>query len=245
MVKVSDSTRTGRMDQLGVKALTEAPMRWFSALLLLLLTAGVASAQQHDWHSYGATIPGWDGRTDTHLGCAGNELTGYALAPEWASEVQVIFELPEPPEGGPWMVEYVAFFVSGQGTHQIRLRRAQSGVGVPGAILADDLTFAPVYSTWPPAEWTYVPLKDSAAYPHALPCAAGEFISVGFELLPDDAIGLTGGEAGTTSWSYFSGSWINDTHLGVVAAVRLGLTDLGLSEANKSTWGGIKDLFSR
>jgi hypothetical protein len=220
-------------------------MRWSMALLFSLLMAGAALAQQHEWHYDRVQAPAWDGRTDASLGCTGGELLGFALAPEWAGEVQVEFELPEPPKGGPWLIEYVAFFVSGHGTHQVRLCQAQSLSSVPGAVIAEDLTFTPVYDSWPPAEWTYVPLRDSAAYPRALPCAEGELISVGFELQPDDAIGLAGGEAGVNGWSHLNGSWIDDSQFGVVAAVRIGLTDLGLSEANKSTWGEIKGLFNR
>jgi len=220
-------------------------MRWSMALLLLLLAGGPALAQQHVWHDTQVEVPAWDGRTDAYLGCAGDEMLAYALGSEWASEVQVVFELPDPPKGGPWLIEYVAFFVSGHGRHEVRLRQAHDGARVPGAIIAADLTFTPAYATWPPAEWTYVSLKNSAAYPRDLPCAAGEHISVGFELLADDTIGLAGGERGAKGWSLLSGSWIDDSRFGVMPAVRIGMSDLGLSEANKSTWGEIKGLFSR
>lgn len=219
-------------------------MRWSLALILSLLAAGTAGAQ-HELHYGQYSVPAWDGRTDSYMGCAGGELVGYGLATEWADEIQVAFELPAPPKGGPWLVEYVAFFVSGHGSHQVTLRQLSSASGVPGAVIADDLSFTPVYSEWPPAEWTYVPLRDSAAYPRALPCAEGDLISVGFELQAGDAVGLGGGEVGTHGWSYLDGSWIDDGQFAVTAAVRIGLIDLGLSEANKRSWGEIKGLFNR
>lgn len=220
-------------------------MRWSLALVIPLLAAGTALAQQHEMRNYPMSVPAWDERTDSYLGCAGNELIGYAVASEWAGEIQVAFELPAPPKGGPWLIEYVAFFVSGHGTHNVTLRQLQTRDGAPGTIIAEDLTFTPVYAAWPPAEWTYVPLRDSAAYPAQLPSAEGGLICVGFELQADDAVGLASNEAGTHGWSYLNGSWIDDNQFGVTAAVRIGLTDLGLSQVNMSTWGGIKDLFGR
>ncbi len=218
-------------------------MRWSLALLLPLLLAGASWA--HEWTDDYVLAPEWDtAHTDSYLGCSGGQMLGYGEANTWADEVQVCFQLPEPPEGGPWLIEYVAFFLSGNGTHYVTIRQANSRDSAPGSVLADDLTFTPVYSEWPPAEWTYVPLEGSVAYPHNLPGSEGECISLGFEMMPGDAIGLAGTEMGTRGWSNYQGSWIDDATVnGMTAAVRLGLTDLGVSEANQSTWGEIKDLF--
>lgn len=212
-------------------------MKWSLALVLLLLTAPTYA---RTYEPDPQLAPDWDGRCDGHVGCTSGEVLGYATAADWASEIQVSFELPQPGHGGPWMIEYVALYLSGSGEHQIILREAGDLGETPGDIVADDITFHPIHTAWPPADWVYVPLKTGARCPGYLLADGGDCFTIGLALTSNTKVGVCPPELAASGWGYHGGSWNLDE---VVPAVRVGIVDLGLSQANKTTWGAIKDLF--
>lgn len=212
-------------------------MKWSLALGLLLL---VAPIHARDFAPDPQLAPDWDGRCDGHVGCASGEVLGYVTAANWASEIQVSFQLPEPGHGGPWMVEYVALYLGGSGVHEVILREAADLTSTPGDIVAESISFNPIHAAWPPSDWTYVPLKTGARCPAYLLAAGGDCFTIGIALTPTTQLGVSPAESETSGWGYHGGAWNSDE---VVPAVRIGIVDLGLSQANKTTWGAIKDLF--
>jgi hypothetical protein len=219
-------------------------MRIAACMFLIVLLAVAGTATAREWQASPMTVADWDGRTEEYLGVASCELVGYAVASEWADEIQVCFCLPRPELHGPWLVEYIAFYMSGSGTHRVTVRQGTSLGGEPGAILAEDVEFTPLYTSWPPSDWTYVSLKSDIPCPAHLSGGEGDFVMIGTGLLPGDRIGLAEVDAGTHGWGYFGDTWNDDSGmLQMVPAVRLGISDLGTSSANCTTWGAVKDLF--
>ncbi|MCK4306331.1 MAG: hypothetical protein KAY24_18970 [Candidatus Eisenbacteria sp.] len=216
-----------------------------AAWMAFVLAAVVAvSAGAREWYENPLTVPDWDERTDAYLGCESGEILGYAIGENWADEVQLTFQLPEPALEGPWLVEYVALFVSGTGIHHVTIREAGGLSDAPGEIVADDLEFSPLYASWPPAAWTYVALKNDIACPPHLMGGEGDCFTIGAVLLPGDRIGLASAEPGNQGWGLYQGTWHDDTgRAQLIPAVRIGITDLGTSSTHRTTWGAIKDLF--
>ena len=212
-------------------------MKWSLVLVLLLL---VGPAHARTWQPDPQTAPQWDGRCDGYLGCDAGAVVGYATRAGWASEVQVCFQLPEPGHGGPWLIEYVAFYLSGSGVHQVYLREADDLSAIPGAVVAENIDFNPIHPNWPPSDWTYVPLKTGGTCPGYLLAAGGDCFTIGIELQPGTALGLCAAESQVAGWGFHGDAWNLDQ---VVPAVRIGIVDLGLSQANRTTWGAIKELF--
>lgn len=217
-------------------------------LLLLILVPSALTVGARTWVVSPVTIPACDGRADAELDCGLTAGRGYGTAADWANEVQVRFELPHPARGGPWLVEYVAFFMSGTGTHSIVIRdagsRAAPGGAAPGPVVNTDYTFVPASANWPPYDWTYVELPVSVPYPMFLMGGEGEHLMFGTELLPGDAIGLSDAAGAADGWCLYQGMWENDTaESGATPAVRIGLNDLGLSGTDISTWSSVKALF--
>ena len=219
-------------------------MRIAAWILLTLSLPIAAGAGERLWFEDPMVVPEWGRESDVTLGCEAGQLVGYASATDWADEIQVCFRLPEPEQGGPWLVEHVAFFLSGDGAHQVTIRDAIELDSSPGGIADDTRAFTPLYSNWPPEQWTYVSLRSDSACPTHLLRDGGECFMIGVELLPGDAIGLGDIEPEIRGWGLHADTWIDDTGTwNLTPAVRIGLTDLGLSYANRTTWGEIKDLF--
>ena len=217
-------------------------------LLLFALALSVTTAGARHWVDSPVSVPGCEGRSHAELDCGLAACRGYGTAADWADEVQVRFQLPHPTRGGPWLVEYVAFFMSGTGTHSIVIRDAGSrsapGGAAPGPILDSGFTFVPAAASWPPGDWTYVQLPVSVPYPSFVMGAEGEHLMFGTALLPGDTVGLSDAAGAGDGWGYYQGVWENDTpESGATPAVRIGLTDLGLSGADISTWSSVKALF--
>ncbi len=215
--------------------------------ILILTIALVSSASAREWVASPATAPAWDIEIDQVCGCSNAELLGYGAAGDWADEIQVCFRLPEPARGGPWLIEYVAFYMAGSGDHEVILRYGDDFDGEPSELLSapGEYPFTPLQETWPPTDWTYVNLHQGGA-----PCdegllrMGGELAFVGIQLGAGDVIGLGAPEADIRGWGLSTGVWVDDTAVNnLVPAVRLGLTDMGTSNAQESTWGLIKDLF--
>jgi len=220
--------------------------RGLAVLLGLALMTGIAGARL--WVEAPATVPACDNASDAELGCDLTECSGYGTAGQWADEIQVRFRMPHPELGGPWLVSYVAFFMSGTETHRVILRdpgsKASPTGAPPGAILDASRLFTPAYPSWPPADWTFVGLGGSPPYPEYLVTGENQALMLGTEILPGDAIGLSTTPSDGDGWGYFEGAWHDDSANGsMTAAVRIGLTDLGLSGTDLSTWSSVKALF--
>lgn len=219
-------------------------MQRLTITTLLMLCSLTLPASARHWMEDEQTLPGWSvGATDLHLGCTGGACLGYGDT-NWAEEVQVSFLLPDPPNGGPWKVEYVAFYMAGSGDHLVYMREGTLGTP-PGLLLADDRGFIPVSESWPPSDWTYVLLTAGSSCPEYLPGDGGDVVTLGVTLTDGDAIGLASPESDLTGWGYYDGAWSNDSESwNLVPAIRLGLSDLGLSAPDETTWGQVKRLFA-
>jgi hypothetical protein len=211
------------------------------------LSAGVATAR--DWVEDPRGVPEWIvGDSETPLGLTAGEILGYGDGIHWAEEVQVSFLLPNAPYGGPWRIEFVAFYMSGGEFRRVRIREGVDLETAPGFLLADDREIAPVDMTWPPSDWTYVPLTSGSVCPEYLYGAEGETFVIGIAIMEGDRIGLAAPEGGealapTSGWGYHEGLWSNDSaDWGLTPAIRIGVSDLGLSPVESTTWGQIKRL---
>lgn len=215
-----------------------------AGLLGGLLLAGMilsAASAQREWVPEPAALPACEGHCDLEMGCQPGDCIGYASSADWASEVQVRFLLPSPPLGGPWLLEYVAFFVAGSAPHRVIVREASAPGEPPGAIIDERWEFAPAYASWPPSGWTYVELRPELPFPDYLQAVGGESLTIGLRLLPGDALGLVSPGEFDEAWSLHEGRWYEQGPLG--PAIRLGLGDLGLSDNQEATWGRVKGLF--
>jgi hypothetical protein len=212
---------------------------WLAIPLLGLLLAGGAGARQ--WVQAPVPVPGCESVSDAELGCGYGACAGYGTAVDWADEVQVRFRVPHPDRGGPWLIEYVAVFMSGSGDHRVIVRDPGT---TPGSILYDSVTFTPASSSWPPADWTFVPFHTSPPYPGYLTADENGPIMLGTALLPGDAIGLVSTTGDGDGWGHYQDQWDDDTaNSSVTPAIRIGLSDLGLSGTDISTWSSVKALF--
>ncbi|MFH1145084.1 MAG: hypothetical protein V1774_11120 [Candidatus Eisenbacteria bacterium] len=220
----------------------------FLLIPLFVLTLAVAGAQERTYYLQTTAAPACTGTGEaTELGCGITECMGYGAAGSWADEIQVVFTLPTPPHGGPWLVQHVDFLMSGAGDHPVLIRQpGGTSPGCPGTILDESVHFAPGYSAWPPADWTRVTLSGSLPpYGAHLEVAGGASFAIGIRLLEGDAIGLVSSAAAEgLAWSIHAGEWHQDcAELSMSPAVRLGLIDLGTSPVESQNWGIIKGLF--
>ncbi|MBP6875438.1 MAG: hypothetical protein KBD56_05165 [Candidatus Eisenbacteria bacterium] len=223
-------------------------MRSIIVLILLLTAALSAGAQNRSYFPEAASAPPCESSYEgTDLGCSITECIGYGTASLWASEIQVEFVLPDAPQGGPWLIDRVEFFLSGSGEHQVVIRQPGSGSpAIPGVVVDETIVFTPPYESWPPDDWTYVALAGAfPPYASYLVLAPGERFCVGLRLSPEDAIGLSrNGETPSSGWASMGSEWLLDSaELGIYPAVRLGLIDLGSSSTESQNWGIIKTLF--
>ncbi|MCK4414780.1 MAG: hypothetical protein KAY32_14695 [Candidatus Eisenbacteria sp.] len=217
-------------------------------ILIFQMSCAAAALAERGYQEDVRAVAGCSGMAESReLGCEIVECTGYATAADWADEVQVRFLLPAAPHGGPWALQYVAFFLSGSGEHRVLIR--SSGVSSstpPGTLLSDDVVFAPGYQDWPPSDWTYVTLAGATPpYPETLIIDAGEAVTLGVALALGDRIGLVAAEQTPgVGWGHHAGAWHADSDDHSLApAIRIGLADLGSSDAESDTWGIIKGLF--
>jgi len=226
-------------------------IRSYFVVGLILLLAGSAQADRA-WMEIvdgPLALPNCPGRSETELNCALTECIGYGEGEVWADEVQLRFCLPLPEQGGPWLVEYVAFFLSADGPRAVRVRAPGDGcsAGEPGAVLSQDegFTVQPASDTWPPSGWSIVELAQDLPLPGYLLRAGDDPFCIGVELQAGDAIGLANaGALEGVGWGHFAGAWEDDTSgWNLTPAIRIGLADLGLTPAAPSTWGRIKHLF--
>jgi hypothetical protein len=216
-------------------------------VLSCLLMAAVPAGARH-WVESPASVPGCEQLADAELACDVASCGGYGTSADWADEVQVRFRMPHPARGGPWLVEYVAFFMSGSGTHSVVIRdpgsRTSPGGSPPGPILDSGVTFVPAAADWPPDGWTFVRFEVSAPYPGHLMAGENEPFMIGTTLQPGDAIGLSPAFGDADGWGLFQDVWRDDSaDERVTPAVRIGVNDLGLSGADISTWSSVKALF--
>ncbi len=210
------------------------------------LACGVAPAR--DWSESACTVPDCVVWVDMELGCEIDGVAGYGTAGLWADEIAAEFLLPTPPQGGPWLIAYVGFFMSGSQSRPVVIRNAGAKISPsgasPGPVLYEGWTFTPMSETWPPSGWTYVTLEATPPYPSYLTVNGGEPVMIGTRLLAGDALGLTAVQGSGVGWGLYNGSWEEDTSgWSLTPAVRIGLIDLGLSGSERTTWGAIKDLF--
>lgn len=217
--------------------------------LLFLLTLGTGAASAREWVQVPVSVPECAGHAERELNCDLTACAGYGEAGTWADEVLVRFCMPDTPLGGPWLVEYVAFFMSGSGTHQIVVRDPGDGPcdlsSAPGEELLAGWSFVPAAASWPPSVWTIIDLGGEPPYEPVLLHGEQQGFCIGIALQPGDRIGLSsqtpldGG-----GWGRLENEWIYDSVVwSLTPAVRVGLTDLGLSHNESSTWGVIKGLF--
>lgn len=220
-------------------------------IISLLAVMLVAPAGAREWVEDPRTVPDWViGEAETPLGLSSGEIVGYGDGVAWADEVQVSFLLPEASYGGPWRIEYVAFYVSGSEFRRVNIREGVELTTAPGLLLADDREIAPLDPTWPPSDWTYVQLASGSVCPDYLYGAEGEVFCIGLEIMPGDRIGLAepegaGAPVATAGWGFYEGVWSNDSdQWNLTPAIRIGVSDLGLSPAEGTTWGQVKRLFA-
>lgn len=225
----------------------------YRAIIMMSLLAAMmaAPAGARDWVEDPRTVPDWViGEAEMPLGLSSGEILGYGDGVAWADEVQVSFLLPEASYGGPWRIEFVAFYISGTEWRRVNIREGLDLEIAPGLLLADDREIAPLDPSWPPSDWTYVQLASGSVCPDYLYGAEGEVFTIGIEIMPGDQIGLAEPEgadvtAPTSGWGYFEGVWLNDSaDWGLTPAIRIGVSDLGLSPAEGTTWGQVKRLFA-
>jgi hypothetical protein len=215
------------------------PHPWLAIPLFGLLLASGAGARR--WVESPATLPACENQSDTELGCGMTACSGYGTAAEWADEMQVRFRMPHPDRGGPWLIEYVAIFMSGTGERPLIVRDPGSP---PGAVLYDGVRFTPGSTTWPPSGWTFVEFNARPPYPGYIVADENAPFMVGTQLLPGDAIGLSAAADGADGWGSYQGAWENDTaNSSLTPAIRIGMTDLGVSGTDISTWSSVKALF--
>jgi len=222
-------------------------------LALVLLTAvDLAAAQERTYVLQDVAAPPCAREGEVvELGCGLTQCIGYGLPGTWADEIQYVFDLPAAPQGGPWLVESVAFFMSGTSEHRVILRQPGSDAAAPPGIEVgtdNAVRFIPAYATWPPADWTYITLAGAfPPYPYdgQLIVASGGSLCIGIQLLSGDAIGLANsGTATGRAWSTWGGGWQqDDAALAIYPAARIGLVDLGSSGTETQNWGNIKSLF--
>jgi len=219
--------------------------------LLLALVLGLigASAGARQWVQSPVSVPVCSGHAELELNCGLTACAGYGAGGAWADEVLVRFCMPETPFGGPWLVDFVAFFMSGTGSRQVFVRDPGQGAcaisAQPGEILGTGWSFAPTSSTWPPGGWTIVDLGGAPPYSPVLLRGQDQGFCIGIELKAGDRIGLSaqpGLDGG--GWGSYQGGWVYDSQVwSLTPAIRVGLTDLGLSHSEASTWGQVKGLF--
>jgi hypothetical protein len=219
------------------------------ALLAVGLLAGSAAQGQREWISYPTALPACGGSAERELNCTLTQCAGYGAAGNWATEIQVHFCMPDAVLGGPWLVEYVTLYMSGSGTHTIVLRNPGAGACAPalapGDVLQEGWSFTPASPSWPPTGWTTVQLSTEPPYSPYLLCGEGQGLCIGVALKSGDCFGLSsqtgldgaGWGSYQDNWSYDSQAW------SLTPAIRIGMLDLGLSQAESTTWGRMKGLF--
>jgi len=210
---------------------------------ILLLIANIADARE--WYDASIDAPDWGITLDAMMGCGDGSIIGYGLATDWSDECQVCFRMPYPEYGGPWLVEYIAFFMSGTSNREVVVRTASGFSSPPGLILGEPKSFTPGDATWPPADWTYVKLYEagSEALPYLL-LSEDDLLMIGVELLDDDVIGLGNVESDINGWGLYDSDWIDDSgDWNLTPAIRIGLTDTGLTPVQSRSWGQIKTYF--
>jgi hypothetical protein len=220
-------------------------------VVLIALGVGLCPAQAiaRTWNASETAVPACLGIAENELNCSLTQCAGYGLAGDWADEVQVRFCMPEASFGGPWLVQYVAFYMSGTGPHTVIVRSAGTAScspgSAPGDIIDQTRSFTPVADSWPPSGWTIAQLGQGPPYTSSVLCAEGTDLCVGVHLAPGDRFGLSS-QTGLdgTGWGFAQGSWSYDSQEWVLTpAIRIGLVDLGLSQTESSTWGQLKGLF--
>ena len=215
-----------------------------SALILYFVLCAQASARE--WHEESIAAPAWSIQVEASVGCSGGAIIGSATAGGWADECQVSFVMPTPEYGGPWLIEYVAVFISGTESREIILRSAADPASAPGAEVARPTSFTPAVGEWPATDWTYIQLQtEGCEWPDYLLVNEGEVFTVGFPLLAGDRVALAPNQTGIGGWSYYGDEWINDTDdWNMTVAVRISIADTGLRPIDQATWGVIKNLFN-
>jgi hypothetical protein len=214
--------------------------------LLILATSLVGEALSREWIEESIALPAWNIEVEAVMGCDGTELVGSTTSTGWGEECQVSFLMPAPEYGGPWLIEYVAVFISGSESRDIIVRSASDIDTAPDTEVARPTLFTPSASAWPPTEWTYVKLQtEGSEWPDYLMVNEGELITIGFPLLDGDQVGLAATQSNTKGWSFYDGDWVNDTDdWNLTVSVRISLADTGLRPIDKSTWGVIKNMFN-
>ncbi len=214
-----------------------------SFLSCLLILVGVADARE--WHTEDISAPDWGIPMDGVMGLSTGSVVGSGLPGDWADEVQICFSLPHPEYGGPWLVTYIALYMTGSSSRDIVIRTASDLASPPGTAVATPKSFTPGETSWPPSDWTYVKLYNTigGASPYLL-LSEGDLLMIGVELLSGDTIGLGNPEADVNGWGYYNTDWIDDSgDWGLIPAIRIGMEDTGLTPVDTTSWGMIKTYF--
>lgn len=214
--------------------------------LMILTTTFSSHSAAREWFAESITAPAWNIEVESVMGCDSGEIVGSTTADDWGEECQVSFLMPHPEYGGPWLVEYVAVFISGTDSRDIIVRSATDHATAPDAEAARPTSFTPAASDWPPADWTYIQLQtEGCEWPDYLLINESEVLTLGFPLVAGDQVGLSATQSDTRGWSYQNDAWINDTDdWNLTVSVRISLADTGLRPIDKSTWGVIKNMFN-
>jgi hypothetical protein len=211
--------------------------------------AGWTAQGERAWIGYPTALPACPGTAERELNCTLTQCAGYGAAGDWANEIQVRFCMPDAVLGGPWLVEYVALYMSGSGSHTIVLRNPGAGdcapALAPGDVLQEGWSFTPASANWPPSGWTTIQLCTEPPYSPHLLIGEGQGLCIGVALKSGDCFGLSSQTAlDGAGWGSYQDAWSYDSQAwSLTPAIRIGMLDLGLSQTEATTWGRMKGLF--
>jgi hypothetical protein len=208
-------------------------MRW--SLLIVAIIALTMPAAARDATPYEQPVGGGERPTGVELAYDDGVFESWGSLTDWSDEEQVGFVMPD---GGPWTIIAVSYWLAGTEDHRVIFREAPNSVwSQPGAVIDDSIVFNPGYPA-PPEAWHDVDVTSLGFM-----LLAGDEIFVGHQHDGiDDGIGLDSSNPDGHSWGFFEGNWEDDTYdWGIDAGIRLVLD--GPTPVEETTWGGIKSLF--
>jgi len=157
----------------------------------------------------------------------------------WTQNTVVNFQAPA---GGPWLLDeaqYYAYSYAGGGSRPAEVWNLGALGAAPQSIAANSISYSPPFA---PSGYQVVDISG-----YGLSYNAGDIFGVGTQIFPGDAIALYYAFDDANpgySWSYFYGSWYDDTNgYGIDDGIRAGISG-GPTPVIETTWGGVKSLYN-